>query len=176
MKEINQKQYEDIAHSLGVNLYHAKNSKMFKHKVLPSEFYRNYYCAGKSKIESFEDLVNQDICDSYIKFENIIYYITDLGITLFREYLKNTITDNYVKPSRSKRAYLDYIDADYCDSFSDYLGIVPPKIEYLHDEYRFKSMKYSGVNGSFCKTRKLAKASYKTALFSHLKNISYGRE
>ena len=46
--ELTHPQLKIISHSLGIDIILAKESDNEKYKFLPDEFYRNYYCVGKS--------------------------------------------------------------------------------------------------------------------------------
>lgn len=67
--------------------------------------------------------------------------------------------------TRSQQHYADYLDADSCRTFAEFLGIAAPVLEHGHGRdqglYRYSSTK---AMGEFCATRQQAKASYKAAL------------
>lgn len=88
MKE---EEIELISHCLGI---YAKSKKK-----LPKEFYRNYFCL--QDLESFNkgdfrqpyydlflNLQNNKYVDSFNKFDNKIFYVTQLGIQEFRKQFK----------------------------------------------------------------------------------------
>lgn len=83
-----EKEIELMSHCLGIDL----KSK----KKLPKEFYRNYFCL--QDLESFNknefrepyytllmNLQNKKYVDSFDKFGNKIFYVTQLGIQEFRK-------------------------------------------------------------------------------------------
>ena len=89
----NNKELELLSHCLGINIGHAMKSKLKKDKKLPKIFYRNYFCL--QDIESFNkenfrqpyyDLFTnlKNNVDSFDKFGNKIYYVTELGIENFK--------------------------------------------------------------------------------------------
>lgn len=166
------KEFDIIGHSLGINTYHARLSEYKKDKELPSEFYRNYYCAGK-KGEVFlelESLAEDGYMEKWEKFDNTYFSVTDKGILEFRKQFKIQITDTFKPPSISKQKYLDYLHNDGEYNFAEFLGIVKPIREFNYSEggTRFVSIKYPGVKGEFKNTIKEAKESYKLSLKKYL--------
>ncbi len=163
-------QFDKVGHSLGINTYHALLSTREKDKHLPDEFYRNYYCCGKSAEKVFIELEKKGLAKRWTQFDQTYFAITDKGIVLFRDMFAHRITSTYVPESKSKQKYEEYLDADVCDSFSEWLGIVQPRVEYggYHGPtsglYRYCSMKYFGVHGDWKPTKKAAKESYKIKL------------
>lgn len=165
---MNDEQFDLIGHSLGVNIYHAKISEKEKHKYLPDEFYRNYYCAGKigGVYPEFKELLEKGYVETWTKFGNDYFSVTERGILEFRNEFTERITNSYVQPKKSRQKYLEYISSGY-DSFEDFLGIQMPKREYINGGYRFSSTKYRSVSGEVKPTIKEAKESYKKALKKH---------
>ncbi len=99
------------------------------------------------------------------KFENVYFSVTERGIEKFRELFFERITSTYVRPSKSRRVYEEFVHVDGYDNFSDFLGIKLPRREgSSYKGYRFCSTKYLGVNGEFRPTLKEAKVSYKEKL------------
>ena len=119
-------QYEHwnlIAHSLGINLYHAIHSKNYKDKQLPNEFYRNYFCSSKSG-ESFnllKELESMGLTESNHQNGNVYFKVTDKCIVSFREYFYEEVTDKFKKPTKSQMRYQDYLHLDSEMSFMEYL-------------------------------------------------------
>lgn len=76
-----------IGHSLGVNVYHAKLSKLKKDKKLPKEFYRNYFCASVNHTDfpTLDGLQLKGLMKSWTKFDNLYFGVTEKGIELFKE-------------------------------------------------------------------------------------------
>ncbi len=66
------------------------------------------------------------------------------------------------KPKKRSR-YDDYLHAEVCESFAEWLGIEVPEREYS-DSFSRVRLKSSKATGEYCKTLKDAKASYKAAL------------
>lgn len=91
---MNIKELEIVGHSLGINVYHAKNSKKKRDKKLPKEYYRNRFCAS----ETHEDWVflvsleEQKIMERGVKINegrDTLWYVTDTGIKQFeKEFLQ----------------------------------------------------------------------------------------
>ena len=186
---MNEKQFEIIAHTLGINAYHAKLSTRKKDKILPDEFYRNYFCAGTEKHHEYDILLELEklgYMERWKSFSNLYFGVTDEGIKAFRQQFKETITDKFKPLSKAKNKYQDYLDSECCETFDEWLGIKIPKYEYFRDldffdqercsnngdcDYvRMISTKYDCVKGVFCPNEKLAKASYKKELREYLKN------
>ena len=87
-------EFKLIGHSLGVNTYHAKVSKKKKDKILPKEFYRNYFCASvnHSDFPILSDLQLKGLMESWTKFDNLYFGVTEKGIQAFKN-----VFDKYVK-------------------------------------------------------------------------------
>ncbi len=161
-------QYKNVGHSLGINTYHAALSEREKDRYLPEEFYRNYYCWGNADSEpsaEWEDLVNKGLADVDIQRDQIYYFVSDKGIEKFRELFTERVTQTFVRPSKGRTKYMEYLDSDTGYNFAEYLGIQAPKREYdRKGNYRFVSTKYYGVRGEYKPTVKEAKISYKEKL------------
>ena len=173
MENITFKEWELVAHSLGIQLLNAKQSTRKKDKELPIEFYRNYYCAGENKISDFKNLEDSGLVNTWEKVWDerctLVYYgVTEKGIQEFRDWFKINITDIYDPLSKAKETYQEYIYTDCCDSFADFLGIWVPEYEYsdFTKLHRIVSTnpRYRGLNGDWCNTKALAKDSYKEHL------------
>jgi hypothetical protein len=96
---ITTKHVEILGNSLGINVYHAVNSKSKKDKELPKEFYRNRYCtsAGHDELPTIEKLVamgymeqGQTINDG----TSVLWYVTQLGIERFKECFEALVTEH----------------------------------------------------------------------------------
>jgi len=95
------------------------------------------------------------------------------GVVALSHLSKNYYSEEYNKLSKSHGKYTAFINEEYSDHFSDYLGIKLPIREYgswPQGGIRFKSSKYSSVIGEYCKTIKEAKKSYKEKLFDYKRN------
>ena len=177
---MNDKQLDIISHSLGINLYHAKQSTRKRDKLLPYEFYRNYYCYGESSDsnidQDFIDLEKEGLIKRWNQINNLYFCVTDIGISFFRDYFEKEVTNTYVPLSKSKETYQEYCSSDGCyRDFSNFLDIQLPKVERyrswwgddntdLQGTIRMVSTKYDEVKGGWFKTNKDAKESYKEAL------------
>lgn len=123
--------FDKIGHTLGINIYHKKQCKLLKDKLLPNEFYRNYYCYGRVsdnkdipqwilQIDKYIDKWNQSGC--------LYFQINDKGVELFKDQYQIEIIDTHVELSRSKQRYQEFLNADLGITFSEYLGI--SKVKY----------------------------------------------
>lgn len=145
-------QIELMQHALGIN----------EHQREP---YRNYFLAscGNAANAAWQELVAAGYATSSPAPEwvcgDVTYRVTDAGKAL-------AIAALPVPKKRTR--YEQYLDADTCQSFAEWLGIDAPKREHgYHWDNRGKvRMRNSQVSGEFCKTLKEAKTSYKQALKS----------
>jgi hypothetical protein len=168
---ISKKQIDIIGHSLGVNTYHARLSNKPKDKFLPDEFYRNYYCVGSSSnfTDDMSNLEQIGFIDKWMDGQQLYFQITEEGINYFKNYFIEEITSKQKPITKSEKKYNEYLDADYTDNFSDFLGIELPEREFSNKGVRLVSTKYKGLHGEFCNKLKDAKLSYKNELRNHLK-------
>lgn len=166
------KQYKDVGHSLGINTYGAVQSDREKDRYLPEEFYRNYYCWGDAEngpSDSWDELVRNGLADVDTQRGQIYYFVSDKGILKFRELFTERVTATFVRPSKGKTNYMDYLHDDGPYTFAEFLGIEVPKREEYGGRYRFVSTKYDGVYGELRETVKEAKVSYKEKLKEYKK-------
>ena len=92
------------------------------------------------------------------------------GVVALSHLSETYYPEEHNKSSKSNWKYKEYIDNDYHNHFSDYLGIQLPKREYgsfPQSGVRYVSTKYRDVNGEYCKTIKEAKKSYKEKLLEY---------
>ena len=164
--ELTDSQLKIISHSLGIDIIRAKESDNEKYKFLPEEFYRNYYCVGKSlnMTDDMKILEELGFIEKWINGEQLYFEITKEGVDYFKDWFEKEITVKRQRTTKSKQRYNEYIDADYFDNFKDYLQIESPKIERSNQGVRVVSTKYDDVKGEFKKTIKEAKLSYKEKL------------
>jgi DNA-binding PadR family transcriptional regulator len=120
MTNLTVSQIDIIAHTLGVNFYHAKLSKRLEDKILPGEFYRNWYNYG-TFTEDMIKLEDIGIIESYHRRDNEYFYVTEKGIKEFRRIFKEEVTDKYVPTSASQQRYQTFLNLGI--SFAEYLGI-----------------------------------------------------
>ena len=104
MIAMNKNQIDIVAHSLGINYYNAKLSECKKDKELPIEFYRNRYNYGEFT-NDMQELETAGIIQKYDKLGCTMFFVTELGITKFRDIFKAEVTDKYVPLSKSKQKY-----------------------------------------------------------------------
>lgn len=92
--ELTQEHFHLIAHSLGVNLYHAKQSKNKRDKVLPEEFYRNYFASssGGDDYKRLQELETLGMTESWQRMDYIYFQVTPMGIETFRNYFHNEVS------------------------------------------------------------------------------------
>jgi hypothetical protein len=79
------KEIEIIGHSLGIDVYYAKNSKLKKDKKLPEKYNRNHFQAGPGS-HYWDNLLELKL-KGYIKqreqFKMPVFHVTDEGIQEF---------------------------------------------------------------------------------------------
>lgn len=186
-----EEQFDKIGHALGIKVYNAKVSEYKKDKYLPETFYRNHYNYGIEGAKKPDFLIGLDnYVDYWDQFGCEYFQINDKGIELFRKQFYEEITSKFKPISKSKERYQQFILSEYEGSFAEYLGIIPPKIEYYKDAFylvddietnftekekeklkRYKSILYENVAGKYKLTYKEAKESYKKALSIHKKYL-----
>jgi len=163
-------QFNIIGHTLGIDVYNSKLSNNKKYKVLPDEFYRNYYNYGTLSMD-IQELVNSGDIELYMRYDMNYFHVTNIGIRRFREKFFNEITMTFKPLSKSKQRYQSYLDCDCGLTYSEFCGIKLPKLEYAswpQSGIRFISTKYPKVKGEYCKYKFEAKASYKSKLKEYL--------
>lgn len=108
-KSFTEKELHIAAHTVGINLYHAIQSKRKKDKKLPKEFYRNYFAANREG-EDWKVLISMEDKGLAERFPtqlmSLVYFgLTDKGISKFREQFKSAVSlehksnrDDEVKP------------------------------------------------------------------------------
>ena len=81
-----EKEFNIIGHSLGINVYHARNSKKKKDKKLPKEYYRNYYQAGEGhhSWNGLLHMVQVGVMSRRLQFEQPVFHVTDEGKERFK--------------------------------------------------------------------------------------------
>ncbi|EHD21278.1 MULTISPECIES: hypothetical protein [Brenneria] len=156
---ITPRQIEIMQHALGIN-----ESRR--------EPYRNYYVAGplhyaNSDLETLVSLgmMTKSPAPKFCPSGDVVYSCTDTG--------RDTALSALPPPPKPTR-YSEYLDADSCMSFSEWLlGWKKPEVEYRSDGqcrmFRCSFSEYYGfpireVEGAWANTKKAAKASYKAAL------------
>lgn len=100
---------------------------------------------------------------AFVREGAIFFFVTEAG--------KRLAVDNLPKPKKRSQ-YQEFLDADYGHSFAEFLGIDVPICEYDMGQYRFVRTRRTYwhlevIYGEWCKTKKEAKASYKSALKAH---------
>lgn len=187
------KQMEIVGHSLGINVYNARETKDIQDTILPRQFYRNNFVVRTDKHHDFSilsELEKLNYMGRYTKFGDLVFYVTDKGIEDFRKQFKAEITDTFVPLKKSKQEYQDYLNSENDCSYDEWLGIQLPKFLYGKEmcEYAIScdgyysrgvimvSTKYDDVKGEFCSNKKLAKASYKKALKEYLSKKNHGKK
>ena len=130
--ELSNYQIQRIAHSLGVQLYHAILSDKKKDRTLPKEFYRNYYQISQDTY--LEQLVGIRCATKRETMGVNVYHITEKGIDAFRkrfeeliQYTPESNRDlNYLKTKinlycwyHSYTLSTDYIVSKYLEDYRD---------------------------------------------------------
>jgi len=126
MEKYSEEQFDKIGHTLGINVYHCRHSKLKKDKVLPDEFYRNYYNYGSvGEYETEPNWITElsDNIDKWVQTKLLYFQVSEKGIDLFKRQFKEEITDTYIPLSRSKQRYQDFLAANIGVNFSEFLGI-----------------------------------------------------
>jgi len=160
---LNSTQIDLISHSLGINYYHAVSSKNKRDKVLPKEFYRNYFNYDTLDNNIIE-LESAGYIEYFNQYNNNYFGVTDKGIEAFKEIFQKEVTDKYVPLSKSKERYLDFLDADCGSTYEEYIGVRVPKREYKDGLVRLINTKNGSIKSDFMPTLKEAKISYKFKL------------
>jgi ABC-type amino acid transport substrate-binding protein len=89
MRKFTEDELDKIGHTLGINVYHARLSKNKKDKILPDEFYRNYYNYGRVSKEDIEPewITNlNEFIDKWIQSGLYYFCVNEKGINNFKEY------------------------------------------------------------------------------------------
>lgn len=151
MTDTTQHQIGLLQHALGINERRR-------------EPYRNYFLASGSHSDNADleflvsaGLMTSRAAPSFCAEDDVVYHVTDAGQAIALAAL----------PAPKKRTrYDEYLNADTCQSFAEWLGIDVPEIEYgswypNRGKFRMVSRR---AKGEWCDTQKEAKASYKQAL------------
>lgn len=152
---ISQSSVELMQHALGIN---ERNR----------EPYRNYFLSSHEDNE-WEELVSKGLATSYPAPNGVcgdIYYqVTDEG--------KDVAISQLPEPKKQTK-YDEYLDADTCITFAEWLGIKLPEYEWrkrgnkyeyrMYRETRNQYWHLTRIEGEWMPTMKAAKASYKEAL------------
>ncbi|MCE7039174.1 hypothetical protein [Dyadobacter sp. CY312] len=95
--EITQREFEILAHSLGVALSTAKRSgRKSDKRLLPEEFYRNRFIASPTH-NDYPTLIIlkgkgfMNVGENYNSRNDLLFYVTDLGKFKFRQEFKTFI-------------------------------------------------------------------------------------
>ena len=96
--KLTEKQLQIVGHSLGINVYHSKQSKFKKDKKLPKIFYRNRFCAGSTHSD-YPILLGLETLNLMQKGHEIntheyLWFVTKLGIEKFRIDFNEYLTFN----------------------------------------------------------------------------------
>lgn len=83
MEKYTKTELKKITHSLGIDIYKMMMSHNKKDKVLPNEFYRNYYQQESNEI--LDDLVEKGFANKTKNMGLNFYHINSLGRGKFRE-------------------------------------------------------------------------------------------
>ncbi|MGX8948489.1 hypothetical protein [Providencia stuartii] len=152
---ISQTGIELMQHALGIN---ERNR----------EPYRNYFLSS-GKNEEWDNLVKNGLAVSNKAPQGVcgdIYYqVTDEG--------KNVAIAKLPVPKKPTK-YDEYLDADTCITFAEWLGIKLPEYEWRKRSNKYEYRMYRETRNQYCHltriegewmpTMKAAKASYKEAL------------
>jgi hypothetical protein len=125
--ELTIKQLDIIAHSLGINLFNAILSDKNKDKILPNEFYRNYYCISDENSYSFQSIKELITYNLMEKFSDGIYIVTELGKLEFIQHFHKLVIykplgerdENYLK--HKINAYCNFYNYKFCEDNSEHI-------------------------------------------------------
>ncbi|MNJ77717.1 hypothetical protein D3C77_752840 [compost metagenome] len=78
-------QINGMKHCIGYEISRVKKGKY--------EAYRNYYNNGEQKDDGWEELVSKGYAKQYVRFDQIIYCVTDEGKKLLESILDIKITE-----------------------------------------------------------------------------------
>lgn len=135
--------------------------------------FRNHFVAspGHHDMLALEELeraglMARGLTPRFCDPSDIVFLATDSGRDFAIEHLPP-------EPKRTK--YDEYLDADYFEGFTEFLGIRKPKLEYrggqrnleyrmYRDAWDADYGRWRDVQGEWASTKKAAKASYKAAL------------
>lgn len=90
---LSENELDNIGHSLGVNIYHAKRSKKRKDKKLPKDFYRNYFNSGIGHSD-YKCLIS--LCEKGLmeKSSETYFHVTEQGIEIFKSEFARYVSVN----------------------------------------------------------------------------------
>lgn len=156
----NSQQMGLLWHSLGLS---PQNRKSFRNGFVASTGHHNY---DDLKILENAGLMKLAKTPGFMASDSLVFVVTEHGQQL--------AMDSLPAPAEPTK-YEDYLRSDYGHSFSEFLGITLPEIEYRNilgkTEYRFTRRKMDRltyemktISGEWAFTKKQAKASYKSAL------------
>lgn len=165
MPELSQKQLSLLHHTLGVT----------PERRIP---FRNHFmaCPGHDDLPGLEALVEMGMMarartPAFCDPADMVFIVTDAGEERALELLPPP-------PKRTK--YQEYLRSEVCESFSEWLGIDVPRVEWrerrteqgMKYEYRMYRLHPSwssraNISGDWAPTRTAAKASYKAKLREH---------
>lgn len=107
-----------ISHALGIKLFESAMSHQLKDKVLPKEFYRNFFQVPKCEV--FEKLVVDGYASKREVFEQNVYHITPKGRYKFRHEFDLIV--NYQPKVKRGLAYLKHRIEFYCKYYNYKFG------------------------------------------------------
>lgn len=120
-----------IGHSLGVHVYGIiTNRNTRKDRILPKEFYRNYYSYKGDEL--FDKMVEDGLFTAEVRFGNNVFFVTEAGERKFRSDFQKLCP--YVKPKDRGVAYLSTNIDSYC-FICDYTLDSESIFRYFRDYY-----------------------------------------
>ncbi len=168
--ELTPEQAGIIAHSLGVNLFHAKQSSKKRDKVLPADFHRNYFCAsdGHNDWPTLESLERIGFVYRFVPTDSgflTYWHVSAEGIKWFRQHFDSIVNPeprvtiprvgdvwDFYPTLGKKHTTRKRIDRIYW-KFSVFAGKAVPYIQWSHtpkaryiDDIRVKSfLKFKAI-------------------------------
>lgn len=107
-----------ISHSLGIQLFESVMSHRLKDKILPKEFYRNFFQVAKCEV--FEKLFVDGYASKREVFEQNVYHITEKGQEKFRKEFDLLV--NYQPKPKRGLTYLKHRIEFYCNFYNYKFG------------------------------------------------------
>ncbi|MFV5702217.1 hypothetical protein ACM55F_10125 [Flavobacterium sp. XS2P12] len=107
-----------ISHSLGIQLFESVMSHQLKDKILPKEFYRNFFQVPNCEV--FEKLVIDGYASKREVFEQKVYHITPKGQEKFRQEFDLLV--NYQPTPKRGLIYLKHRIEFYCNFYNYKFG------------------------------------------------------
>lgn len=127
MTKINFKQMLLMSHFIGVDFFKSVMSLKRKDKILPEEFYRNYFNANKGS-DSYDQIIEL-IKLGFAEYRKgtEYYHLTEKGISEYRKRYEELV--KFIRPANRNIEYLkerinfycDFYNYNFCKNNSDHI-------------------------------------------------------